>query len=163
MYEKNCLHAGFLSQVHNALHMIVLQMHPASVQEKARVFDKVYTIDPDAQIHTVHAHTLHTHNNASIDMVLEGVKGPSSVIVCQSEDKLVALLHLFATEAKDLPCTVTGAKYHALMVDALAIDVLAKQAMRWEEVLDITACSSMMVGSLHVHAQTCVCALADAS
>ena len=41
MYEKNCLNYGFITQLKHAKHVIVLQMHPSSQQEKAQLFEKL--------------------------------------------------------------------------------------------------------------------------
>lgn len=159
MYEKNCLNYGFITHVPDARYVIVLQMHPSSQQEKKRLLTKVYSIDKNVRMYTIHAHTLHTQNHAGTRMLLQVVKGPSCVILCETHDTFVALLQLFlqTTEKKTLPFTLMGAKYLHTLYDYAAITVLAKQSLQWENVLEMTTASCFMVGSLHVYAEKCVC------
>jgi len=157
MYEKNCLNYGFTTHVQDAEYVIVLQMHPSSQQEKAHLFDKVYSIDMNASIHTIHAHTLHTQDHHETNMLLTAVKGPSCVIVCETYEKFVLLLQMFGktSEKTPLPYTVTGAKHFDTMLSPADIAVLAHKSLQWEDILEMTHTSSFMVGSLHVHADTC--------
>lgn len=159
MYEKNCLNYGFTTHVQDAKHVIVLQMHPSSQQEKTHLFDKIYSIDLDASIHTIHAHTLHTQKHHETNMLLTAVKGPSCIIVCETYEKFVLLLQMFGktSEKTPLPYTVTGAKHLDKMLNPADIAVLAHKSLQWEDILEMTHTSSFMVGSLHVHGDTCVC------
>lgn len=157
MYEKNCLNARFLSHVERAYHVIMLQMHPSSQQEKADVFAEVYAIDTQASIHTLHAQSLSAQDHPCIDMLLTGVKGPSCAIVCSSYDTFVLLLRMFAQKADHVPCSVTGAKHFDSILDPTALTVLAKKALQWDDVYETTHSSSCMMGSLHVHVDECVC------
>ena len=165
MYEKNCLNYGFLTMLKHANHVLVLQMHPSSQQEKAQVFEKVYAIDTDASIHTLQAHTLRTQQDSELSMLLTAVKGPSCVIFCETYEKFVLLLQLFVqakptlssalhTSGK-LPFTLTGAKYFETMLNVSDLHVLANKILQWEDILEVTHPTSFMVGSLHVHTEKC--------
>ena len=157
MYEKNCLNYGFITQLKHAKHVIVLQMHPSSQQEKAQLFEKIYAVDGDASIHTLHAHTLHTQDSPEINMLLTAVKGPSCVILCETYEKFVSLLQLFVKAKTTLPFTITGAKYLETMLNSSDLRVLANKVLQWDDILEVTHPTSFMVGSLHIHADGCEC------
>lgn len=157
MYEKNCLNYGFITHIKDANHVIVLQMHPSSQQEKTHLFEKIYAIDTDASIHTLHAHTLHTQDHTETNMLLTAVKGPTCVIVCETYENFVLLLQLFARTKHTLAFTVTGAKYFNTLLKPSDINILANKSLQWDDVLELTHPTSVMVGSLHIHAEVCEC------
>jgi hypothetical protein len=157
MYEKNCLHFGLIARLQQAQHILVLQMHPSSQHEKAQVLEKIFTIDPQVSVHTLHAHTLQTQDDPDIHMLLTAVKGPSCVMACDTYTSFVQLLQLFMTAKTPLPFTVTGAKTMDRMLSPASLDVLAHRTLEWDSLLKIAHPGSYMVGSLSLHASTCVC------
>ena len=155
MYEKNCLSYGLATQLKQSNYVIVLQMHPSSQQEKAQLFEKVYALDTQASIHTLHAHSLQTQDSPEINMLLTAVKGPSCVIFCETYEKFVLLVQLFVKSK--LAFTLTGAKYVDRMLNSSDLHVLANKVLQWQDILEISHPTCFMVGSLHLHAHQCEC------
>lgn len=167
MYEKNCLHQWFIAEVPYAKYVLVLQMHPSSQQEKEDFVSKIRAIDMHTQVHTIHAHTLHTTNDPETLTLLTLVKGTSSVITCHTYETFVSLLQLCHQKTKKksgqshtpttLPFTIVGAKNNETLLDVSAITVLTEKSLQWETVLEISQPASSMLGVLHMHVHACTC------